>query len=77
LPPLPSLMSRILRGLLGLKGPVYKLIRHLLARVEVGQVLLHKWRVHAHPPHTHTHTESAPPFPPLLLLRRPLFLREL
>ena len=29
LPPLLSLMSRILRGLLGLKGPVYKLIRHL------------------------------------------------
>jgi hypothetical protein len=29
LPPLRSLMSRILRGLLGLKGPVYKLIRHL------------------------------------------------
>ena len=29
LPPLLSLMSRILRGLLGLKGPVYKLICHL------------------------------------------------
>ena len=29
LPALLSLMSRILRGLLGLKGPVYKLIRHL------------------------------------------------
>jgi hypothetical protein len=29
LPPLLSLMVRILRGLLGLKGPVYKPIRHL------------------------------------------------
>jgi hypothetical protein len=29
LPPLLSLMSRLLRGLLGLKGPVYKLIHHL------------------------------------------------
>jgi hypothetical protein len=29
LPSLLSLMSRVLRGLLGLKGPVYKLIRHL------------------------------------------------
>jgi hypothetical protein len=40
LPPLLSLMSRILRGLLGLKGPAYKLIRHVPPCAVLGALSL-------------------------------------
>jgi hypothetical protein len=40
LPPLLSLMSRLLRGLLGLKGPVYKLVRHLPPCAVLGALSL-------------------------------------